>query len=187
MDMFEKAGKAAKNVGETVISSAKNIGTTIYSSTKEQGELAGLHVQKAALEKKLSENYTEIGKKYVEYVENCDTDSPFSVDDIMDKMKDDLEKLAEVKAAIAEKEKQVKQKNEEKLQKKAQDEFETEKKKLEKALELDVISEEEFEEKLEFAKRKLENYAKIRKIEMQLSMGIISSVEYEEKLKKILS
>lgn len=187
MDMFEKAGRAAKNVSDTVISSAKNLGTSLYSTTKEQGELAGLNVQKAVVEKKLTESYTEIGKRYVEYIENCDTGAAFSVDEILEKMKEDLEKLSEIKASIAEKEQQLKQKNEEKLQKKAQEEFETEKKKLEKALELDVISEEEFEEKLDYARRKLENYDKIRRIEQQFSMGIISLVEFEEKMKKILS
>lgn len=36
MDMFEKATKAVKEVGENVIDSAKNLGTSIYSTSKEQ-------------------------------------------------------------------------------------------------------------------------------------------------------
>lgn len=186
MDMFEKATKAAKNVGDSVISSAKNIGTTLYSSTKEQSELASLNIQKSVIDKKLTDSYAEIGKRYVAYMEQCEGETAFEVEDILEQMKPELEKLAEVKEQIVEKEQLIKQGNEERAQKKAQDEFDSEKKKLDKALELEIISGEEYDVKLAFAQRKLDNYELLRKIELQLEMGIISKTEYDEKVKNVL-
>ncbi len=186
MDMFEKATKVAKNVGDSVITSAKNIGTSIYSSTKEQSELASLNVQKSVIEKKLTEFYAKIGKRYVEYIDQCESGVAFEVNDLLEEMQPELEKLAEVNNNIAEKEQQIKQANEDRAFKKAQEEFDAEKKKLDKALEMDVVSKLEYEEKLAAAQRKLDNYDMLRKIAMQLEMGIISKAEYDEKVKNIL-
>ena len=55
-DIFEKAAKATKDVGDTVVSSAKSLGGSLYNSTKEQSELAGLNVQKSVLDKKLNDS-----------------------------------------------------------------------------------------------------------------------------------
>ena len=185
-DVFEKATKAAKSVGDSVINSAKNLGNSLYSSTKEQSELASLNIQKSVIERKLEDSYADIGRRYVEYIEKCEGGTAFEVDDILEKMKPELEKLEEVKGQIADKELQIKQNNEEKARKKAQEEFDVEKSKLDKAIELDIISEAEYQEKLAYAERKLDNYEMLRKIEMQLDMGIISKEEYKEKINNIL-
>ena len=184
--MFEKATKVAKNVGENVVNSAKSIGTSLYSSTKEQSELAGLKVQKSVIEKSLTESYTEIGRRYVAYVDKCDGELSFDVENILEAMRPDLEKLDEVTQQILEKEQQIKKYNEERAQKKAQDEYEAEKSKLDEALAMDIITVEEHSEKLEAAQRKLDNYDMLRKIHLQLQMGIITKAEHDEKMKKIL-
>ncbi len=186
MDMFEKATKAAKNMGDSVINSAKSIGTTLYSSTKEQSELASLNIQKSVIDKRLAESYQEIGKRYVAYVDACEGDTAFAVEDILEKMRPDLEKAAEIRTQIAEKEQQIRQDKEDRLKKKAQEEFETEKKKLDKALDLEILTPEEYEIKLSSAQKKLDHYDTLRKIQMQLEMGIITRTEYEEKVKSIL-
>lgn len=187
MDMFEKATKAVKNAGESVIGSAKNIGNSIYNSTKEQRELAGLKVQKSVIERKLQDSYAEIGKKYVEYTANSNGEVVFDVSDILDEMQPNLEKIVEIDAIVAEKELNIKREEELRLQKKAQDEYDIEKAKLDKALEMDIISQGEYSEKMRVVQRKFDNYEQIRKIEMQLHMGIISKEEYHDKINKLLS
>ena len=61
-----------------------------------------------------------------------------------------------------------------------------EKEKLDRALQLDILSEEEYEAKLETATRKLNNHDTLRKIRMQYEMGIISKEEQDEKIRAIL-
>lgn len=183
MDMFEKV----KEVSENVIDSAKTIGTSIYKTSKEQSDLAGMKVQKSVVEKKLQEYYAIIGKRYIEYINNSDGNELFDVSDVLEEMLPDVDKLKEIVAAIAEKEESAKKEEEERRQKKAQSDYENAKAKLDKALSMDIISQEEYEEKLLVIQKKLDHHEQLRKINMQLQMGIITKEEYKEKVNKVLS
>ena len=57
---------------------------------------------------------------------------------------------------------------------------------LDKALEMDIISTEEYEEKLARAQKRLDNFEALKKVELQYQMDIISREEYEEKIRAIL-
>lgn len=183
MDLFDKATKVAKNVGDKCINSVKSVGSTIYSSTKEQSELASLRVQVSVIKKRLSTYYTEIGEKYVDYVVNGNAEEAFNVEDIMEKVQAEVDELTEVQLKISEKEDEIKKNNLEKEKKKAEEEFETLKGKLDKALELDIISEKEYERKLAVAQCKLDNFEELRKVKLQYEMDIITKEEYDEKVK----
>lgn len=184
--MFEKATKTVKEVGGNVIDSAKNLGSTIYNVSKEQGEIAGLKVQKTFVEKKLQDYYTAIGKRYFEYISNSNGESFFDVSDILELMQPEIDKMKEIETTLMEKELDEKKHEEEKRQKKALDEFESDKARLDKALELDIISKEEYDEKMVVVRRRYDNYEQLRKIEMQLKMGIIDEEEYEAKVNRVL-
>lgn len=187
MDMFEKATKKVIEVGDSIVNSARQVSGTIYNTTKEQGEIASLNVQKSVIEKRIQSQYAEIGKRYVEYVRSCTEDvSPFDVNDILETMEEDLSKIEEINAKIEEKQIQIKAAKDEKERQKAKELFQEEKAKLEKALQMDIISQAEYNYRLGKAEKKLENYDVLRKIEMQLEIGIITKEEYEEKVKNIL-
>lgn len=174
------------DIFDNVAKTAKNIGSSIYTSTKEQGELASLSVQKSAIEKKLNVFYAEIGKRYVEYMEKCDANSTFDVSDVLDAMKPQLDKLAEIKATLEEKDEAAKKTAEEKRLKKAEEEYENAKAQLDKALSMDVVTQEEYDEKMAIVQKKFDNREVLRKFGLQLDMGIISAEEYDEKVKKVL-
>ena len=184
--MFGRAAKAVKEVGENVIDSAKSIGTSIYSTSKEQSELAGMKVQKSAIERRLEESYALIGKRYVEYMNQTDGSEVFDVTDILETMKSDLDKLDEIVTTLQEKEEEAKRQEAEKRQKKALDEYEMQKSKLDKALEMDILSKDEYDEKLSVVQKKYDNYEQLRKIDMQLEMGIITKDEYTAKVNNII-
>lgn len=46
MDMFGRATKIVKEVGENMIDSAKTLGTSIYCTSKEQSEIASTTLRK---------------------------------------------------------------------------------------------------------------------------------------------
>lgn len=171
MDFFDKTTKVVKEIG---------------SVTREQTELANLKIQKAAVEKKLESQYAEIGKRYVAYIADSFRTTPFDVSDILDTINPELEKIAEIAEQIAQKDQQVRQHSIEKDRKKALDQFENEKRKLDRARDLDVISAEEYTEKLEKAQKKYDNFEILKKIQMQYEMDIITKSEYEEKVRNIL-
>ena len=186
MDMFGKATRAVKEVGENVFDSAKSIGNSIYSASKEQSELAGMKVQKSVIEKRLEESYAKIGKRYVEYMNVSDASEAFDISDILEVMQPDLDKLSEIAATLQEKEIEAKKEEEEKRQKKALDEYKAQKAKLDKALEMEIIEQDEYEAKLAVVQKKYDNYDQLRKVDMQLQMGIINEEEHAEKVNNIL-
>lgn len=187
-DFFNRASQVAQNVGHNVVNSAKNVGSSIFNTSPEQRELAGLKVQLEAVSKKLEGYYAQIGKKYVEYIENITvTDEPFAVEDILDLMKAEVELKAELENKISEKEKQFRNAEVERARVKAQEEFDREQAKLESALKMEIITVVEFDEKLAVAQKKLDNFDALRKLEIQYNMQIISKDEYDAKVKDILS
>lgn len=171
MDFFDKTTKVVREIGNV---------------TREQTELANLKIQKAAVEKKLESQYAEIGKRYVAYIADSFRTAPFDVSDILDAINPDLEKVAEIAEQISQKDQQVRQHAIEKDRKKALDQFENEKRKLDRARDLDVISEDEYEEKLAKARKKFDNFETLKKIQMQYEMDIITREEYEEKVRDVL-
>lgn len=187
MDFFDKAAKKAKEVGSNVALTAASVGNAIGNVTKEQSELASLKIQKSAIDKKLDRLYAEIGRKYIDYTEACEVEDKFDVSDILENMKTKLEKISEINKQIESLESQIKQNNIEKELQKAQEQFDLEKKKLDKAMDMDVVTEAEYQEKLQKAQKKFDNYDMIRKIDMQYEMNIISKSEYDEKIANILS
>mgnify|MGYP000998921581 FL=1 len=122
----------------------------------------------------------------MDYVQKGDADVAFNVSDILDSLAPDLEKLAELEAQIAEKVASIKAEDQNRILKKAKEEFDAVKEKLDKALDLEILSKAEYEEKMYQAQRKYDNYERIRKVEMQLDMGIITKEEYDAKMKEIL-
>ncbi|MFG6367226.1 MAG: hypothetical protein K1W16_02155 [Lachnospiraceae bacterium] len=171
MDFFDKTTKVVREIG---------------NATREQTELANLKIQKAAIEKKLESQYAEIGKRYVAYIADTFRTEPFDVTDILDVINPDLDKIAEIMDQVEQKEQQFRQHSIEKDRKKALEQFESEKRKLDKARDLDIISELEYDEKLAKARKRYDNFEMLKKIQMQFEMDIITREEYEEKVRNIL-
>lgn len=186
MDLFDKAIEKAKKVGNNVASTAMNVGNTIGNVTKEQTELAGLKLQRSTIDKKLEGMYAQIGKKYVSYIEVCDSAETFDVEDIISDMQHELNQIRDLDAQIEALEEQIKKNSMERELKKAEEQFEAEKSRLDKALAMDILTAEEYESKLEAARRKLDNFDQIRKIHLQYEMDIITKEEHDEKIAQIL-
>lgn len=94
--------------------------------------------------------------------------------------------MADLTEQISQKDLQVRQHSIEKDRKKAFDLLENEKRKLDRARDMDVITAEEYAEKLEKAQKKYDNFEILKKIQMQYEMDIITKEEYEEKVRNVL-
>ena len=171
IDFFDKTTKAVRDLS---------------NATREQTELANLKIQKAAIEKKLESQYAEIGKRYVAYIADSFRTTPFDVSDILDAINPDLERIADIVEQVEQKERQFRQHSIEKDRKRAVEQFENEKRKLDKAKDLDIITDLEYEEKLEKARKRFDNFEMLKKVQMQFEMDIITREEYEEKVRNIL-
>lgn len=116
-----------------------------------------------------------------------DEEPVFDVSDFLTIIKQDQAKKKELENQLAEVEKRAKQNTLLREKTKAEESFEQEKGVLDKALAMEIISKEEYEQKLNIARKKVENFEKIKKIEQQFEMGIITKEEKDEKINAILN
>ena len=116
-----------------------------------------------------------------------DEEPVFDVSDFLTIIKQDQAKKKELENQLAEVEKRAKQNTLLREKTKAEESFEQEKGVLDKALAMEIISKEEYEQKLNIARRKVENFEEIKKIEQQFEMGIITKEEKDEKINAILN
>lgn len=135
-------------------------------------------------EKEVSEEPTE--DKVAEESDE-DEEPVFDVSDFLTIIKQDQAKKKELENQLAEVEKRAKQNTLLREKTKAEESFEQEKGVLDKALAMEIISKEEYEQKLNIAKKKVENFEEIKKIEQQFEMGIITKEEKDEKINAILN
>ena len=116
-----------------------------------------------------------------------DEEPVFDVSDFLTIIKQDQAKKKELENQLAEVEKRAKQNTLLREYTKAEESFEQEKGVLDKALAMEIISKEEYEQKLNIAKKKVGNFEEIKKIEQQFEMGIITKEEKDEKINAILN
>ena len=116
-----------------------------------------------------------------------DEEPVFDVSDFLTIIKQDQAKKKELENQLAEVEKRAKQNTLLREKTKAEESFEQEKGVLDKALAMEIISKEEYEQKLNIAKKKVENFEEIKKIEQQFEMGIITKEEKDETINAILN
>lgn len=116
-----------------------------------------------------------------------DEEPVFDVSDFLTIIKQDQAKKKELENQLAEVEKRAKQNTLLREKTKAEESFEQEKGVLDKALAMEIISKEEYEQKLNIARKKVENFEEIKKIEQQFEMGIITKEEEDEKINAILN
>ena len=116
-----------------------------------------------------------------------DEEPVFDVSDFLTIIKQDQAKKKELENQLAEVEKRAKQNTLLREKTKAEESFEQEKGVLDKALAIEIISKEEYEQKLNIARKKVENFEEIKKIEQQFEMGIITKEEKDEKINAILN
>lgn len=116
-----------------------------------------------------------------------DEEPVFDVSDFLTIIKQDQAKKKELENQLAEVEKRAKQNTLLREKTKAEESFEQEKGVLDKALAMEIISKEEYEQKLNIVRKKVENFEEIKKIEQQFEMGIITKEEKDEKINAILN
>lgn len=185
MALFDKALKTAKNIGNSVANTAINAGSTAGVAVQEQTELAGLKMQVNVIEEELNSAYAQIGRKYVEYVIETQEMPQIDVSDTLKSAEAKIEKRQELERQIIEFEKQIKQKNLLREKEEAEENFRNEKQKLDRALAMDVLTQEDYTAKMAVIKKRLDNFEAIRRTEQQFDMGLITKEEKDAKIKEM--
>lgn len=144
-------------------------------------------VKEEAIDEVKAEAADETVDEAKEEAADEDEETVFDVSDFLTIIKQDQAKKKELENQLAEVEKRAKQNTLLREKTKAEESFEQEKGVLDKALAMEIISKEEYEQKLNIARKKVENFEEIKKIEQQFEMGIITKEEKDEKINAILN
>lgn len=186
MGLFDKVAKTASNIGGSMAKTAGKVGSSVTTAAQEQSELVALKSQINVIEQELNSSYVQIGRKFVEYVIKSGDMPGIDVSDILKLIDPKLTKKKELESRIIELEKEIKSKNVLREKQQAEEEFLAEKAKLDKALAMEIISQDEYDAKIVSARKKVDNFELIRKIEQQADMGLITKEEKAQKLQELL-
>lgn len=173
---------------ETAENEAAEAETTEAETTEatESSEVID-EVKEEAIDEVKAEAADETVDEAKEEAADEDEEPVFDVSDFLTIIKQDQAKKKELENQLAEVEKRAKQNTLLREKTKAEESFEQEKGVLDKALAMEIISKEEYEQKLNIARKKVENFEEIKKIEQQFEMGIITKEEKDEKINAILN
>lgn len=185
MGVFDKITKTAQSVGRSVTKTAANVGSSASVAAQEQTELVNLRSQVNVIQQELDAAYVQIGRKFVEYVMETGEMPGIDVSDVLKMIDPKMTKKIELEKKIIEIEKEIKQKDILREKAVAEEEFQKEKAKLDKALGMDLLTQEEYDAKLAVAKKKVDNFEQIRKVKQQAEMGLITQEEMEAKLAEL--
>ena len=165
----------AEAAAETVDEAKEEAADETIDEVKAEDTAETIDEEKEVSEDKVAEESDE------------DEEPVFDVSDFLTIIKQDQAKKKELENQLAEVEKRAKQNTLLREKTKAEESFEQEKGVLDKALAMEIISKEEYEQKLNIARKKVENFEEIKKIEQQFEMGIITKEEKDEKINAILN
>lgn len=185
MGLFDKVAKTATNMGKSALNTASNVGSTVGVAAQDQSELASLKMQVNVIEQELDSSFVQIGRRYVDYVLASGEMPGIDVSDILKLIDPKMEQKQELEKQIIALEKKIKDNAVLREKQMAEQAYLDEKAKLDKALAMDIISQDEYDAKLAVAKKKYDNFEQIRKIEQQYDMKLITKEERDAKIKEL--
>lgn len=185
MAFFDKVTKAATNLGKSAINTATTVGSTVGVAAQDQSELAALKMQVNVIEQELEASYVQIGRKYVDYVIDTGEMPGIDVSDVLKLIDPKLTQKEDLEQQIIVLEKKIKDNAVLREKQAAEAEYLQEKGKLDKALAMDILSQDEYDVKLAIAKKKVDNFEAIRKVEQQFDMKLITKEERDAKIKEL--
>ena len=185
MGLFDKVTQTASMLGKSVANSAINIGASATTAVQEQGELVQLKSQINVIEQELDVLYAQIGRRYIDFVLETGEMPGIDASDLLKLMDPKMTKKMELEQKVIELEKEIKTKTILREKQMAEEEFLAEKTKLDRALAMDVLTQDEYDIKLSIAKKKVDNFEEIRRVNQQAEMGLITKEEKESRIKAL--
>lgn len=189
MALFSKLKTVGITLGKTaggIADSFSNNMAEANSLAVEKTNISKLESEKKGLDNEINLAYMQIGKKFVEVAIATNEIQDIGVGGILQMLDPKLSRKKEIEKEIIEIEKKIKDQQIIQEKSKVIQEYEIEKEKLEKAFNMEIISRNEYEEKLNLISKKIDNFEEIRKIEKQYEIGIISLKEKEVKIKELM-
>lgn len=183
MGLFDNLKVLGSNVGKNVSVIADNVAVV----AKENQKINSMKKEVSVLDAEIEKAYIEIGRKLVDHILLTNEMPDIDIKDTLAILDTKMTKKNEINELLIAIEKAKKDQLILHEKGRAGEIFRAEKEKLDKALAMDVINKDEYEDKLRPFKNKLFYFDEIRKIEKQFEMGIITFDEKVEKIEDIIN
>ena len=175
-----------KNMKDSITKAATDVTNNISVVNEEQRNLSKINTELSTLNKEIDSACTQIGRKYLEYVIENQEMPGIDISDILKALDPKMSRKEELEKEVIEIQKRLKDQTIVQEKNAAEQDFRRQKVKLDKALAMDVISQQEYDEKILVARRRVDNFEQIKKIEQQYELGIISESEKNMKISQLL-
>lgn len=156
-----------------------------YVKQEKEMRLTNLKKELQTIDNDLDAAYMQIGRRFMERARKTNDLCGLEIKDILHMMSPKMEKKKELEKQILAIKKGILEMDFLREKEKAELEYQEEKTKLDNALEMDILTRQEYEERLNVARKKAYNFDEIRRIKQQYDMGLISLDEKNEKIKQL--
>lgn len=175
-----------KVMKDSLSKTANNIANTISTVAKEQENISIIEKEISILKIEIEAAYTQIGRQFVDYVLETGEMPGVDVSDILTMLDPKMTRKLELEQELIEIQKRLKDQTLIQEKNRLEEQFRNEKEKLDKALAMEILSKDEYEQKVSKFKKRIEKFEDIKKIEQQYELKIISRNEMEEKISDLL-
>jgi len=185
MSLINNLKAVTKATTESLSKAANDAISIVVTASKENAKLNNIKTEIISINSDLDAAYKQIGEKYAEYVLKTKEMPGIDVSNILKFMEPKLEKKGELEKELIEIEKRLKDQVIFQEKSQLEEQFKLQKESLDKALAMNIISEQEYDEKLMNFRKKIDNFEAIRNIKKQYELGIISYEELQSKLQDL--
>ena len=175
-----------KIMTESFTKAATDMANSVSTIAREQGSINNIEKEIGVLNSEIDTAYTQIGRRFVEYVIEKKEMPGIDVSDILNMLEPKMSRKTELEAERIEIQKRLKDMALIQEKNRLEEEFRIEKDKLDRGRAMDIINEVEYEQKINQYRKRIDNFDEIKKIEQQHEFGIISLQEKEIKINLIL-
>ena len=165
----------------------ESLSKTTTTAASERENISNIEKEISALNEEIYSAYTQIGRRFVQYVTETKHMPGIDVTDILNMLDPKMSRKAELEAELLEIQKRLKDMALIQEKNKLEYEFLKEKEKLDRALAMDVINKDEYDGKVNQYRKRIDCFDDIKKIEQQYELGIIDFNEKEMKINFILN
>lgn len=175
----------AEQISSLAAKGAAMIASAPFQKQEDSQEKKRLRTQMDALQKELDKQYADLGKQYVDSLSDGSA-SKNDMDTAVQMIRQKKESLSKLEKELMEIEKSTINNRIFAEKQQALESFNAEMTKLEKAVSMEVMSQEEFNEKRSALQRRMDNFEAIKRIEIQQEMGIITREEKDRKIAQLI-
>lgn len=185
MGFFNDLMKTGKSLGSQVGSAIGRAASRTSTSAKTAAKLTSLKMEINSIDSEFEKIYIMVGKKYVDYLIETDDNPAIDVEEEFRAIIPLMERKEALEKEITELETSSMQNNYMEDLHDAKQEYYEQKRKLDQALKMGVITQDEYDSKIEKYKTKVDNFREIQRLQKQHEMGIITKDELKFRLKAL--